>query len=70
MIKAMMIIWLGAGNTQSIAIDHFDTQFECETAKHAIVETGWGMFEITVPANSIKCIPYGFSKVDGNALAN
>ena len=35
-VHYVLIIWIGAGNSQTLAIDHFDTEAECLAAKAAI----------------------------------
>ena len=38
MIKTFFVlwVWIGSGNSQTLAVDHYSTKAECEAAKSAI----------------------------------
>ena len=58
MIKAIMIILLGAGgNSQALSVTKFETLAECESAKQATVQSFAD--EWNGPgARNIRCVPY------------
>lgn len=56
--KFILIVWIGAGQTQTLSTQSFDTQEECEAVASAI-ETeidrrGW-----------YRCVPYTFDVSQG-----
>lgn len=52
-IKFVLIVWIGYGQTQSLSIQTFDTQAECEAVASALEAEmdyrGW-----------YRCVPYTF----------
>lgn len=57
MTKFILIVWLGAGNSQTFSMEKFDTAAECEAAKTSIVSfvgNGWFM--------NVECLPYTFEE--------
>lgn len=57
MTKFLLIIWIGLTNSQTLAVESFDTAAECEAAR-AAAET-----EIA-RRGRFKCIPYTYQQAD------
>jgi hypothetical protein len=54
--KAIMIIWIGAGNTQTMAVSDFESLADCEAAKAALIQSHDGWFERDL--KNARCVPY------------
>lgn len=57
MTKFILIVWLGAGNSQTFSMEKFDTAAECEAAKTSVnrfVGNRWLM--------QVECLPYTFEE--------
>ena len=54
--KAVMIIWIWAGNGQEMVVTDFDSLADCEAAKAALIQSYDGWFERDL--KNARCIPY------------
>lgn len=57
MTKFILIVWIGAGNSQTFSMEKFDGAAECEAAKTSIVSfvgNRWFM--------NVECLPYTFEE--------
>lgn len=52
MTKAILLIWLGFGQTQTMSMTVMDSLIECEAAKAAMYDSK------KAPNKRIHCIPY------------
>jgi hypothetical protein len=59
MIKFLLIIWLGAGSTQTLSITKFDDQPSCNAALSAVYEEVGRLHSI---GSVMKCVPYPASE--------
>jgi hypothetical protein len=50
MMKAILLIWIGYGNTQVLSTDRFETMEECHAAAAALAQHDQRL--------AAKCIPY------------
>lgn len=55
--KALLIVWLGAGTTQTITITKFDSPTECDAAKAVLIPLDY-MFNDTW----VRCVPYTYAE--------
>lgn len=53
--KFVLVVFIGFGNSQTIAIDHFDTSAECEAVRKAVLTVSQRQADWHV------CVPYTFS---------
>lgn len=54
MTKFLLIVWLGWGQSQTLTIETFDTQEECEAVRTAVYAATQQHFDWH------RCIPYTF----------